>query len=98
MQLLLALIGSSALSTLISCIFAAYTTRRKKDGDVVAGLRMLLYIHLKREGKEHIETGWIASDDLEDFLKMHEVYHTGLGGNGFLDSIVKQVKALKIVD
>ena len=98
LEILLAVVGSSALSTLISCTFTLISTRRKKDSDVVAGLRMLLYIHLKREGKEYIETGWISSEDLEDFMKMHEVYHTGLGGNGFLDSVVAQVKALKIVD
>lgn len=98
MQIALALIGSSALSTLISCIFAYVTSRRKKDDAVIVGLRTLLYMHLKREGRAYIEAGEISSDDLEDFMKMHEVYHTGLGGNGFLDSVVKQVRSLKIVD
>lgn len=98
MELLLAFIGSSALSALISGIFTLITNRRRKDDGVVAGVRMMLYVHLKREGKEHIEHGEIASEDLEDYLKMHEVYHTALNGNGFLDSIVSQVKSLKIVD
>ena len=98
MELVLAFIGSGAFSALISGLFTLAANRRRKDDGVVAGVRMMLYVHLKREGRMYVEAGQVSSEDLEDFMKMHEVYHTALGGNGFLDSVVSQVRKLRIVD
>ena len=43
-----------------------------------------------------IHAGGITSDQLEDILSMHNAYHN-IGGNGFLDSLVTQVKQLPII-
>ena len=94
MEILIAVLGSSVLASLISGIFSACTNRQKKDSGVEAGVRILLYDRIKYLGTHYIERGYIASDEYEDLIKMHKVYHDSLRGNGFLDDIMEQVKHL----
>jgi hypothetical protein len=66
--------------------------------DIKVGLRMLLYADIKRHGKEYLARGHISTEELEDLIAMHRIYHDQLGGNGFLDSLMLQVKTLHIDD
>lgn len=59
-------------------------------------LRILLYDRIKHLGRCYIERGYVTADELEDLIAMHECYHDDLDGNGFLDSIMAQVKNLHI--
>lgn len=70
--------------------------QQKKLDDVIVAIRQLLYDRLKHLGKKYIEQGYITSEELEDFLAMHSVYHNEMKGNGFLDELVEQVKHLPI--
>lgn len=90
-----ALLGSGVLSTLISNIFQRRAEKRKQNDGVNAGVRMLLYDKIKYLGLKHIAAGKIKADELEDLIEMHRTYH-GMGGNGFLDSIMEQVHKLPI--
>ena len=71
------------------------TLNQKVDALCVA-VRESLYDRIKYLGKSFLEHGYISTEDLEDFLSMHKIYHDTLSGNGFLDEIVRQVKALPI--
>lgn len=66
--------------------------------DIKIGLRMLLYADIKRAGKEYLHRESITTEELEDLIAMHKIYHDQLGGNGFLDSLMHQVKKLHIDD
>lgn len=68
---------------------------QKVDALCVA-VRELLYDRIKHLGKAYLDRGYISTEELEDFLSMHRIYHNTLEGNGFLDEIVRQVKALPI--
>lgn len=68
---------------------------QKVDALCVA-VRELLYDRIKHLGKAYLRQGDITTEELEDFLSMHKIYHNTLEGNGFLDEIVRQVKALPI--
>lgn len=70
---------------------------QKVDALCVA-VRELLYDRIKHLGKSYLDRGYISTEELEDFINMHKIYHNTLEGNGFLDEIVKQVKALPIRD
>lgn len=59
--------------------------------------RQSYYCNIKSLGKEYIARGEITTEEFEDFLAMHSIYHDALGGNGFLDSLVKDVKHIKKV-
>lgn len=100
MEVLTAVIGSSALTALVSSV-CTYVFNKKQRADekqdsVALGVQMLMYHELKLLGKEYISQGFISSEDLEDYVRMHEVYHGPLEGNGFLDSLLAQVKRLPI--
>lgn len=60
--------------------------------------RMILYDRIKHLGKSYIARGYITVEELEDLDLMHGVYHDKdkLGGNGFLDALMKTVRALDV--
>lgn len=68
---------------------------QKVDALCVA-VREILYDRIKHLGKCYLDQGYLTAEDLEDFLTMHKIYHDTMAGNGFLDEIVRQVKALPI--
>ena len=57
---------------------------------------VILYDRIKYLGRHHIGNGCISAEDLEDLMHMHQVYHDDLNGNGFLNNLMTQVKALPI--
>ena len=95
--ILIAIISSGALSALISGCFTLLSQRKRKDDGISAGVRQLLYDRIKYLCKEHISRKYIASNDLEDLLRMHKIYHDDLAGNGFLDDLIHEVRRLEIV-
>ena len=60
--------------------------------------RTILYDRIKHLGKSYIARGYITVEELEDIDLMHGVYHDKdkLGGNGFLDALMKTVHALEV--
>lgn len=57
--------------------------------------RTILYDRIKHLAKSYIKRGWISVEEYEDLKRMHKVYHDELGGNGFLDDIMKEVNKLE---
>ena len=57
--------------------------------------RTILYDRIKHLAKSYIKRGWISVEEYEDLKRMHNVYHNELGGNGFLDDIMKEVNKLE---
>lgn len=94
--IIIAIISSGALSTLVSALFNMWQSRKKEKDGVRAGMKMLLYDRIKHLGKSYIERGFITTDELEDLTEMHNIYHNELDGNGFLDTVMKNVKSLPI--
>ena len=94
--IIIAIISSGALSTLVSALFNMWQSRKKEKDGVRAGMKMLLYDRIKHLGKSYIERGFITTDEPEDLTEMHSIYHEELDGNGFLDTVMKNVKALPI--
>ena len=66
----------------------------KGEKDIKAAVRVLLYDRIKFLGRSFIAKGSITAEDLEDLMSMHRIYHDDLEGNGFLDSVMKQVGKL----
>lgn len=94
MEIVLAILGSSALASLISGVISLIANRKKQETGVEAGVRILLYDRIKYLGIKYIERGYITHDEYEDLGRMHDVYHSALNGNGFLDNIMEQVNEL----
>lgn len=94
MELILCVLGSSALAALISGLFNLASTKQKKESGLEAGVRILLYDRIKHVCLKYIERGYVTHDEYEDLIKMHDVYHTSLKGNGFLDGEMHRVEQL----
>ena len=58
--------------------------------------RTILYDRIKHLAKSYIKRKWVSVEEYEDLKRMHKVYHDDLGGNGFLDEIMKEVSKLEI--
>lgn len=96
-DIIIAVIGSGALSAVISGIFATANNRKRKKDGVAAGVQQLMYDRIKYLCKAHITRGKIATNDLEDLERMHKIYHDDLHGNGYLKDLMEQVRHLKVV-
>lgn len=103
MELWTAVLTGGVAAALVSGLFSIVlwkmnrkATKEDKADDIKVALRILLYAEIKSLGKKYIERGYITSEELEDIIAMHRVYHDNLHGNGFLDSIMAQVKSLPI--
>ena len=89
--IIIAIIGSGALSAVISGVFGLIQSRqRRKDG-----VRVMLYDRIKHLGRKYIAEAEISAEDLEGLIAMHTIYPE-LDGNGFLDRLMDQVKGLPI--
>ena len=72
-----------------------YTTRNDKEVDGLrAGLREMLYDRIKHLCKKYIGEGRIREEDYKSLNRMWDVYHNGLGGNGYLDREMNEVHEL----
>lgn len=69
---------------------------RKLVDSLIVADRTILYDRIKHLAKSYIKRGWITVEEYEDLKRMHKVYHDDLGGNGFLDEIMKEVSKLEI--
>lgn len=69
---------------------------KEQLGNLIIANRTSMYDRIKHLGNVYLERGSITSEELEDLISMHEVYHTVLKGNGFLDSLMEKVKALPV--
>ena len=90
-EIVIAIIGSGALSTVISAVIGWLTTR----GTIRDGVRGSLYFQIRQTGLECIHEGKIDADTLEAICKAYDTYEK-LGGNGYIDSIMERVNRLPI--
>lgn len=63
---------------------------------IVAGIRSLLYSEIKDKARVAIAAGEITTEDLEDITRKHELYHNGLSGNGYLDTLMDKLRKLPV--
>lgn len=96
-EIIAALLGGSTLSAIISGLFGLWQTKQRKQGGVAAGVQALMYDRIKYLCKSHLSRGQIASNDLEDLIRMHRIYHDDLNGNGYLDELMGAVEDLPII-
>ncbi len=103
MEILTALLGAGVGAGLMA-IIKDYLNRKwakedKEDTRIDALVRAEKIMMIDRVtwlGKEYISHGEIALTDKENLIEMHEAYKS-LGGNGHLDTVMNEIKKLKVV-
>jgi heme/copper-type cytochrome/quinol oxidase subunit 2 len=96
--------GIAAFISAIGQIVMWKLNRRAKKQDdetehekhIRKALCVILYDRIKYLARHHIGAGFVTVEDLEDLTKMHSSYKDDLGGNGFLDNLMSQVKTLPL--
>ena len=68
---------------------------QKTVDSLIVADRAILYDRIKHLAKSYLSRGYITVEEYEDLKRMHKVYHDELGGNGFLDDIMKEVNKLE---
>ena len=101
------LLGGSAVAALINAIAAGIRQRREhkynktdgKDKNIEAlktGLKWVIYDRIRYLGLKYISDGAVDFDDRRILKEMHDCYHEGLGGNGDLDNLMREVNRLPL--
>lgn len=96
-------VGVALVELLKSVIMFKLNNKGKSNKDITETIELLreneqflMYDRIKSLCKKHCDNGRITAEDLEDIMRMHELYHK-LGGNGYLDKHMEQVKGLDII-
>ncbi len=106
-EIIIAVLGGSALSALITQVGNYISDRRKrkdvvedkaedKDAAIKQGMKLLLADKLQYLGLRYIEEGEITFTNKKMLNEMHKVYHSGLGGNGDFDDLMEDLNELPI--
>ena len=106
-EIIIAVLGGSALSALINQVGNYISERRKrkdvvkdkaedKDAAVRQGMKLLLADKLQYLGLKFIDEGEITFTNRKMLNEMHSAYHNGLGGNGDFDGLMKEVNDLPL--
>ncbi len=93
--IIIAVIGSGALSAFISGVFLLINNHQKAKTGIEKGVQLLLLGELKRSGNEYIRDKEISTEDLEAFNETYNTYKQ-LNGNGFADTLIAKVRALPL--
>lgn len=91
-----AIIASGFFNTLLSSIVASKKEKRNDLTSIKKALALLMKEALKLLCESYIKRGYITTDELEEIVSMHKVYHDGLGGNGYLDALMHEVHLLDV--
>lgn len=70
------------------------STKKENEG-LQAGLREILYDRIKFLCRKYMADGEIREEDYKSLQRMWGVYHTELGGNGFLNDAMEEIDTLK---
>ena len=106
-EIIIAVLGGSALSALITQVGNYISERRKrkdavedrtedKDAALKQGIKLLLADKIQYLGLRHIEEGEVTFSNKKMLNEMHSVYHSGLGGNGDFDDLMEEFNELPI--
>ncbi len=101
------LLGGSAVAALITQIGEGIRQKQKhkdetektENDDIAAlktALKWVMYDRIRYLGQSYIAAKKIDFDDRRILNEMHNCYHNGLGGNGDLNTLMKEVNALPL--
>lgn len=103
MEILTGLLGAGVGAGLMA-ILKDYLNRKWSKNDrnderidaLVRAEKITMIDRVTSLGKRYISAGEISLADKENLIEMHEAYKA-LGGNGHLDTVMNEVKKLKVI-
>ena len=106
-EIIIALLTGGVLVSIINGVMQLIMWRKNRKAQkedkaeqnisvIIQALKFILYDKIRCAGQAYIRDGEIDFDDRRILTDMHNVYHNGLGGNGDLDNLMKEVNALPL--
>ena len=92
-------IGSGIMAIILACLQRKW---KKADGHdemmnaLVSAQKVLMIDRVRHLGKEYIKEDQISLEDKENLHDMYRAYKA-LGGNGHLETVMREVEELKVV-
>lgn len=68
---------------------------RSQDRGLTSGLREILYDRIKSLSRKYLAENKIREEEYNSLQRMWKVYHEELGGNGYLDSVMREIEELE---
>lgn len=96
MELLIAILCSSAFTAIVNAVIELLKNRSGKQSNANKGIMFALLFALQNYGEKLIKAGSIDLEDYKQFDEMYQCYRA-LGGNGYAERIKKEVDNLPIV-
>ena len=91
--------GSGVASIVVACLQRKWAKQDKHDERVdalVDASKVQMIDRVRWLGKQYIKDGEIHLEDKENLIEMYNAYKR-LGGNGHLETIMNEVKQLKVI-
>ena len=91
--------GSAVGAIVVACLQRKWAKQDKHDERVdalVDANKVLMVDRVRWLGKQYISAGEIHLEDKENLIEMYNAYKK-LGGNGHLETVMSEVKSLKVV-
>lgn len=96
-EVLIAIITSGALVTVLNFVFTLLKDLYDRRKGLRAAMRILLDDRLCHLGEKYLSQGFITTEQLKIFEKMHTAYKS-LGGNGYHKTLKAKIDNLPIKD
>lgn len=93
MELTLALIA--IIPATANIVYMIIRDKRQNKSALSRAVGYLLLRALRRDAQETINRGYLSQTELEELEDCYRLYHE-LGGNGFADAIMAQVRKLPL--
>lgn len=94
-----AMTGSGVGAVVVACLNRKWSKEDKHDARVdalVDANKVLMVDRVRWLGKQYIADGQVHLEDKENLIEMYNAYKK-LGGNGHLETVMSEVKSLKVV-
>ena len=90
-ELILAVVASGGFWTLLQTIIANRQKKKSAESRLILGLA---FDRICERAERHLEDGYISTDDYNDLIKYLYAPYKEMGGNGTVERLMLQVKAL----
>lgn len=94
-EIIIAIIGSGALSALVSGAIQLINGKRKAKKGIEQAVSFLILGELERQFDKLIAKGHATRKDMKRFREVYDAYKK-LGGDGYADDMFEAVKELEV--
>lgn len=95
MEIIVAIIGSGALSALVSGIVSLINANKKSKTGLDKAVQLLLLGEIERQTDRYIETGSLTREQFKRYQETYDAYKA-LNGNGYAEGMMSNVRSLHI--